>query len=100
MSESRESHEVRALRWKIKQLGKQAGKQGQTIYELRCQLAELRSLMSKEQRGYVRTLEREVTRLAERVEDLVAEAAVLKSKTQGQKRLLEMENVSIRSGRG
>lgn len=36
------SAQVRGLQWKLKQLGKQAGKQGQTIFELRNENAALR----------------------------------------------------------
>ena len=40
------SHEYRDLAWKKKLLGRQVGKQGQRIYELRCQLAEARSFIT------------------------------------------------------
>jgi Mg2+ and Co2+ transporter CorA len=44
--------EVRSLRWKVKNLGKQNGKQAQRIYELRCQLAEARGLITVDASAY------------------------------------------------
>lgn len=40
------SQVVREMAWKIKSLGKQVGKQGQRIYDLRCQLTEARSFVT------------------------------------------------------
>lgn len=44
----------RDLRWKFKNMAKASGKQGATIYELRCQLAELRGLMDSRSRAEAR----------------------------------------------
>lgn len=41
-----DTHEVRDLKYKIKQLGKQCGKQGQTIHHLRGEVAALRRLVN------------------------------------------------------
>lgn len=38
--------ENRTLRWKAKQLGKQLGRQGQTIFRLRNEIAALRSVIA------------------------------------------------------
>lgn len=51
-SEREKDRLIRELRWKVKQLGKQVGRQGQRIYELRCQLAEARSLVTVDASGY------------------------------------------------
>jgi hypothetical protein len=57
-----DTHEVRELRFKVKQLARQSGKQGQTIHQLRAELAEVRELNSKLDRGELRRLQRfEVT---------------------------------------
>jgi hypothetical protein len=47
-------YDAAQLQWKLKQLGKQCGRQGRTIYELRCALAEVRGLMDKRERGELR----------------------------------------------
>lgn len=49
---------IRLLRWKVKQLAKTSGRQGQTIHQLRAELAEVRELNSKIERGELRRLER------------------------------------------
>lgn len=54
----REPRYVRELRYKIRQLSKTCGKQGQTIYRLRAELAEVRATHSKLDRGELRRLER------------------------------------------
>jgi len=54
------SHEVRELRFRIKMLGRQNGQQGDTIHRLRAELAEVRELNSKVERGLVKSLERQV----------------------------------------
>jgi hypothetical protein len=53
-----DTHEVRELRFKVKQLARQNGKQGQTIHQLRADLAEVRELGSKIERGELRRLQR------------------------------------------
>jgi hypothetical protein len=47
-------YDTAQLQWKLKQLGRQCGRQGRTIYELRCALAEVRGLMDKRERGELR----------------------------------------------
>lgn len=53
-----DTHEVRELRFKVKQLSKQNGSQGRTIHQLRADLAEVRELGSKIERGELRRLQR------------------------------------------
>lgn len=55
-----ENREMRTLRWRNKQLGKQLGKAGQRIHELRCALAECREINGKIARGDLRDLQRDV----------------------------------------
>lgn len=81
----KDTAEIRHLKWQKKQLAKQCGKQGQTIYELRCQLAEMRGLIDKRERGELRVgrevriahgmLLEENYALRQRVNDLEAEKA-------------------------
>lgn len=52
-------YSYRDLRWKFKNMAKASGKQGATIYDLRCQLAELRGLMSGAERSMERFYQRE-----------------------------------------
>lgn len=52
------SHEVRELKFRLKQQRQQNGRQGQTIHRLRAELAEVRALNSKIERGELRHLER------------------------------------------
>jgi FtsZ-binding cell division protein ZapB len=58
-----DDHEVRELRWRVKQLSQQCGRQGETIHLLRCELAEAREITGKVARGEVRNLERQVENL-------------------------------------
>lgn len=53
-----DNHELRELRWRIKELNKVCGRQGETIHRLRGELADVRQLNSKIERGQVRNLER------------------------------------------
>lgn len=55
-----DNHELRDLRWRNKQLGKQLGKAGAKIHELRSELAEVREINGKIVRNHVRGLERQV----------------------------------------
>jgi hypothetical protein len=55
-----EDHETRELRFRLKQANKVMGSQGQRIYELSGQLAELREITGKIARGEVRETEREL----------------------------------------
>lgn len=54
---SDDNHELRELRWRIGQLHKQLGRQGETIHRLRGELADVRQLNSKVERGQIRNLE-------------------------------------------
>jgi chromosome segregation ATPase len=81
-----EDHEVRELRFRLKQANKVMGRQGDTIYQLRGQLAELREITGKLQRGDVRNTERELgralednERLREKNEQLLAELGQLRN---------------------
>lgn len=49
---------IRQLKWQNRQLAKTSGKQGQTIHQLRAELAEVRALIGKNERGELRRLER------------------------------------------
>jgi hypothetical protein len=51
-----EAHAARKLRYKAKTANKELGRAGARIYELRAQLAEARSLHSKQERSSYRTL--------------------------------------------
>lgn len=55
--------ELRLTRWKLKQANKTIGRQGQTIYGLRGELAVTRELHGKIERGDIRSLERQVESL-------------------------------------
>lgn len=57
-SVAKEPQWARELRYKTRQLRKTCGKQGQTIHNLRAELAEVRALNSKIERGELRRLER------------------------------------------
>lgn len=50
-------HETRELKFRLKQLGKANGRQGETIHRLRAELAEALAINSKIDRGEVRNLE-------------------------------------------
>lgn len=52
------SREGRGLRWRLKQANKTMGKQGQTIANLRGELARIREEHSKIERGELRRLQR------------------------------------------
>jgi len=51
-------HNTRDLKFRLKQAHKTIGKQGETIHRLRADLAEIRTLNSKIERGELRRLER------------------------------------------
>lgn len=53
-----DTHEVRELRRRVKELGRQNGRQGETIHRLRADLAEVRGLNSRIDRGELRSYER------------------------------------------
>lgn len=59
------AHEIRLLKFRLKQANKVMGAQGETIHQLRCELAEVRDLNSKIERGDLRRSERALTVLRE-----------------------------------
>lgn len=71
--------ENRTLRWKAKQLGKQLGKQGQTIFQLRNENAALRDALS--------VSPGEMHRLVARVRELVLENCELREKLAAKERV-------------
>lgn len=72
--------ELRTLRWKFRQLCQQAGRQGDTIHRLRAELAEVRALNSKIDRGSLYRLERRVIDQAEIIRRLTDETTRLYEK--------------------
>jgi DNA anti-recombination protein RmuC len=50
-------HEVRKLKFLLKEKNKTMGRQGDTIFGLRCRVAELQEMIGKENRGFYRRLE-------------------------------------------
>jgi hypothetical protein len=74
---------MRYLNWKLKQAHRQIGKQGDTIHHLRGELAEVRLLNSRVDRGDLRAYDR-LSRLDnERISELVNENRVLREKLEG-----------------
>lgn len=67
---AKEPQWARELRYKNRQLRKTCGKQGQTIHNLRAELAEVRALNSKLQRGELRRLERVTQEMLDEIEVL------------------------------
>jgi HPt (histidine-containing phosphotransfer) domain-containing protein len=65
------THEDRLDAWKLKQANQTMGKQGQTIHNLRAEKEELLSLISKNDRGDLRRLERLVPELRDNIEALI-----------------------------
>lgn len=57
MADAINSSEQRGLRWRLKQANKTMGRQGQTIANLRGELARVRAENSKVDRGELRRLE-------------------------------------------
>jgi uncharacterized protein YaaN involved in tellurite resistance len=80
------SHDVRKLKHDLKVANKIMGKQGETIHRLRAELAEVRALHSKIERGDLRRLEREAQDDARIVADF------LKINQDLNKRIKELEN--------
>lgn len=88
-----DNHELRDLRWRNKQLGKQLGKAGAKIHDLRCELAEVREINGKIGRNHVRGLERQVEADTETIVDL---RIALERQTEYSKELAEKLRVSER----
>lgn len=80
-----DTHEVRKLKRQIQQQNKTVGTQGDTIYRLRAELAEVRSLNSKIERGDLRRLERDAIKNAEIVEELREQIKRLREKLDADK---------------
>ncbi len=74
---ARELNEVRKLRWRLRQANKMMGKQGDTIHNLRAELAEVRTLNSKLERGELRRLESLVRTVGESYHQVVEENIAL-----------------------
>jgi septal ring factor EnvC (AmiA/AmiB activator) len=51
-------NEIRTLRYKLKQANRNVGKQGETIHKLRAELAEVRQLNSRIERGELRAYDK------------------------------------------
>lgn len=70
------THEIRELKYKLRLLAKQNGKQGESIHRLRAELAEVRELNSKIDRGDLRRLEYKIIDQGEVIAslDMVIEA--------------------------
>lgn len=79
-----ENSEVRELRWRIRQLGKQNGRQGETIHRLRAELAEMREMNGRIQRGELRDLDRAVAALHVTRQLHVDTIATLREKLSGE----------------
>jgi hypothetical protein len=82
-----DSHELRTLRLRNKQLGKALGHAGNRIHDLRCELAEVREINGKIGRNHVRGLERQVeadtqtiVELRQDLERLIGDNQVLRDK--------------------
>jgi FtsZ-binding cell division protein ZapB len=69
-------HEVRELRFKVKQLSTTDGRQGQTIHGLRGELAEMREINGKIARNEVPEMERQAEALLAKNADLRARQSV------------------------
>jgi septal ring factor EnvC (AmiA/AmiB activator) len=83
-----DDHEVREVRYRLKQANRTMGRQGETIHQLRGELAETRELNSKIERGQIRSLERQVAELKADLAHATAENEKLRadqeqSQTQG-----------------
>lgn len=92
-----EKHQSRVLKYRLKQANKTMGKQGQTIANLRGELARVREENSKIDRGELRRLERVeadtvvlfrqtadmATRATEEIKRLREENALLREKLEG-----------------
>lgn len=89
----KQSHELRDLRWKNKTLGKQVGKQGQRIYELRCRLSEARSFITVDASSYRATRDNLVAALQRNVK-LKQEVRELQEKLANAEKF-KSENINI-----
>lgn len=74
---STENHELRHLKHQLKRVNKTMGTQGQTIHLLRAELAEVRTLHSKIERGDLRRLERQVPELVGHNQQLLSQVTEL-----------------------
>jgi predicted RNase H-like nuclease (RuvC/YqgF family) len=75
-----DTHEFRELRFKVKTLSRCCGRQGDTIHHLRAELAEVREIQSKIDRGDIRRLERENGLLGDHLREVLEENARLRDK--------------------
>lgn len=77
------SFELRHTKFRLRQAHKTIGKQGDTIHRLRADVAEVRELNSKLDRGELRRAERQVTDLEAEVEQLRKENKKLRDDQEG-----------------
>lgn len=82
MQEKSEADQLRELRFRLRQANKTVGHQGQTIHQLRAELAEVRALNSKIERGDLRRLERDNANLVRNYVEVSAENQSLREKLQ------------------
>jgi uncharacterized coiled-coil protein SlyX len=76
------SQKIRELHYRLKQAHRNIGKQGQTIHQLRAELAEVRSLNSRLERGELRHCDAVIAGQNAVIDSLKAEIAMLNEKLQ------------------
>jgi hypothetical protein len=76
---------------KVKQLSKCCGRQGETIHRLRAELAEVRELNSKIDRGRLRRLERDNADYAEAIKEWEAICVELREKLRAAESMLVVD---------
>lgn len=86
MSESNDSvsDDVRRLRYQLRKANKAIGRQGATIHLLRAEIAEVRQLNSRAERGELRAADRAVQRLETLLASAREEIVVLNEKLKEQ----------------
>jgi hypothetical protein len=73
-------HEIRRLNFHLKQARTQIGKQGDTIHHLRAEIAEVRLLNSRIERGELRAYERKYEIACEWIRNIGDENRTLREK--------------------
>lgn len=86
-----QDQQVRELKYRLKNTNKTVGKQGETIYRLRSELAEVRATHSKIDRGDLRRLERVNQELVDYIVTLEAKLAA----AQDEVRETEPDNTAL-----
>jgi len=74
----------RRLRYQLKQANRNVGKQGATIHQLRADIAEVRQLNSRAERGEIRALDRQVSSLKVLLDSAREEISMLNEKLREQ----------------